>query len=170
SRPAPDEGFIMRIFLSHSNQDNDWCDVFAEELTRKGADVWYDKRGLYAGAHWIRTLEREIEARNVFIVVLSPDALNSYWVEEEFCLALSLHKAIIGVLIKKTELRGFIKTRQVHNAIGQTGTETARAIWSALVTATSSPALDDDASSNIDTFIPAVPDPITPPRISGGAA
>jgi len=72
----------MDIFVSHSSEDSEFCDTFVSALRKTGADVWYDVENLGAGV--LRTeIMRELSERHTFIVVLSPTALHSRWVQDE---------------------------------------------------------------------------------------
>jgi tetratricopeptide (TPR) repeat protein len=72
----------MKVFVSHSHADNSFCQDLVQGLTSAGADVWYDSDSMHSGQLG-PVIERELRTRPVFIVVLSPQALNSRWVEEE---------------------------------------------------------------------------------------
>ena len=72
----------MRIFVSHSHQNNEACRALVRALREAGADVWYDEHNMTSGKLGA-TIERELHARPVFIVMLSPAALASSWVEDE---------------------------------------------------------------------------------------
>jgi hypothetical protein len=67
----------------------------------------------------VSKLETELEGRDVFLVVLTPDAWGSKWVRREFELALHRSKRILGVKHKPVELTGFITTLQLLDAAGQ---------------------------------------------------
>ena len=80
---------VMRIFVSHSHADNDFTFELYRALDKAGADVWWDSAKLGQGR--IReTIDREMRSRKVFIVVLSPAALESKWVIREINAALDL--------------------------------------------------------------------------------
>jgi hypothetical protein len=112
---------MHRVFVSHSVQDLDWCSAFVEALQRGGIDAWYDKAGLYAGAPWIRTIERELEQRDVFLLIITPRSWQSDWVQKELELALLHHKSIIGVMQEPTpNLSGFILIYQLLDVVGLT--------------------------------------------------
>ncbi len=123
---------VSRIFLSHSHKDNDWCSVFVEELKRYGVDVWYDKQGLYVGAKWRETIEAELAGCDIFLVVLTPDSWSSAWVQDELTLAMSHQKRVVGVLHQRTQIGGFITTRQMLDVVGLSGVEAARSVAAAL--------------------------------------
>ena len=82
---------IPRIFISHSSQDNDFGSKLAQDLRHVLGDdtaVWYDiSGGLQVGDAWWRTIVKELTARPVFIVILSPYAVASPWVNDEIDLA-----------------------------------------------------------------------------------
>ena len=63
-----------RLFVSHSSQDNAWCRDLVAALARAGLDAWYDERGLSGGANWVNTLQSELQTRDVFLLILTPDA------------------------------------------------------------------------------------------------
>src|SRR5579884_4326903 len=72
----------MRIFVSHAHTDNDFCHALVAALRDAGADVWYDEHDLGSGRLGA-TIERELRSRPVFVVILTPAALQSRWVEDE---------------------------------------------------------------------------------------
>src|SRR6266571_3673533 len=82
---------LPRIFVSHSSQDDDFGTRLVENLrSALGGEtaVWYDSRGgLRGGDDWWPKIVKELTACNVFIVVLSPDAMASPWVNDEINLA-----------------------------------------------------------------------------------
>src|SRR5215813_813423 len=94
-----------RVFVSHSHEDNDWCDAFVGELRRRGADVWFDEQSLRRGTLW-RAINSELEARRIFVVIFSPDAFESTWVDLEINAALALQakdreRTILPVVARK---------------------------------------------------------------------
>ena len=108
----------MRVFISHSHDDNTFCHGFVDALRTHGADVWYDEKGISAGAAWMRTIEHEIETRECFIVILTPSAWKSQWVQDEIGLAFSARRRIVPVSHKPTQATGFIRTRQWVDVVG----------------------------------------------------
>jgi hypothetical protein len=72
----------MRVFVSHSHEDDTFCRALVDGLRLAGADVWYDEHNLGSG-QLIDKIEVELRDRPVFVVVLSPAALRSQWVRDE---------------------------------------------------------------------------------------
>ncbi len=70
-----------RIFISHSHIDNEFGTRLTQDLQGTLGDesaVWYDVLGgLRGGDNWWEKIVEELTARNVFIVVLSPEAVAS---------------------------------------------------------------------------------------------
>jgi tetratricopeptide (TPR) repeat protein len=72
----------MRIFVSHSSQDNAFCAALVTALRNAGADVWFDQDNLGAG-ELLDYISLELISRPVFIVILSKPAFASKWVRDE---------------------------------------------------------------------------------------
>src|SRR5262249_55563200 len=79
----------QQIFVSHSHSDNAFCRQLVTDLQGMGLKVWYDEVSLGAG-HLGPAVERELRASDAFIVVLSPSAVTSQWVQSEWYAAWSL--------------------------------------------------------------------------------
>ena len=103
-----------RIFISHSHIDNEFGTRLAQDLSRVLDDesaVWYDVLcGLHGGDTWGEKILEELTARKVFIVVLSPEAMQSPWVRDEINLAWKQKnsregKQIIPLLYRECSVR-----------------------------------------------------------------
>jgi hypothetical protein len=113
--PAPS---AVRIFVSHSHKDHEFCARLVDVLRRDfGEDaVWYDKLGgLAVGDEWWTKIRTELRTRPIFIPVLSPDAIESRWVNDELTLAWTQRnqpegKTIIPVLFRPCSIRDDINT------------------------------------------------------------
>lgn len=97
---------MPNIFVSHSHLDNEFgLRLIGDLKARFGDDaVWYDASGgLHSGDEWLKQIIAEIEARAVFLVILSPNALASKWVPREMDIAYYLHvnegKHLIPVML-----------------------------------------------------------------------
>ena len=115
-------GQPVRLFISHSHADNEFGVRLAEDLRRALGDeqsVWYDASGgLHGGDAWWRKIVQEIAARPIFLVVLSPDAMESRWVNDEIDLAWNLKntaagKTIIPVQYRACQPRADLLTRHI---------------------------------------------------------
>jgi hypothetical protein len=113
---------LPRIFVSHSSQDDDFGTRLVENLrSALGGEtaVWYDSRGgLRGGDDWWPKIVKELTACNVFIVVLSPDAMASPWVNDEINLAWRQKNSptrmrIIPVLYRPCQVRPDLLNLQI---------------------------------------------------------
>jgi tetratricopeptide (TPR) repeat protein len=125
--PAPTPG--PQVFVSHSSADNAFGLRLADALrVALGGDedaVFYDSDGgLKGGDQWLHTLQHEIVARNVFALILSPQAFASPWVDQELNLAFrravtDSHTALIPVLHQRTEIWPFLENFQRVSFLAQ---------------------------------------------------
>src|SRR5437868_14922532 len=106
-----------RIFVSHSHLDNDFGTKLTQDLRRVLNDesaVFYDVLGgLHGGETWWEKIVEELTARDVFILVLSLNAMNSKWVRLEINVALNEDKYIIPLLYRPCSIRADLKTIQL---------------------------------------------------------
>ena len=72
-----------KVFVSHAHADNDLCDRYVAALRARSLDVWYDRTNLQGGQSLSSEIERELEQRTAFVVMLTPASLASYWVRLE---------------------------------------------------------------------------------------
>jgi TIR domain len=89
------------IFISHSHKDTSFVTALQRTLATYGVDTWVDRNKLIGGEAWPQGLRSAIEHCDAFILVLSPSALASKMVREEYQLAQSLGKRIFPVLYKR---------------------------------------------------------------------
>ena len=100
---------IPRIFISHSHADNDFCTGLVQDLRAALGDesaVWYDTQGgLRGGDMWWQKILKELSTRDVFVVVLSPEAMSSRWVNREIDIAVNKDMLIIPLLYRNCSVR-----------------------------------------------------------------
>jgi formylglycine-generating enzyme required for sulfatase activity len=84
---------IPRIFVSHSHHDNGFCRPFVGHLrsalgVTDPDHIFYDETALHAGDPFLDVLAREVVARPIFIVILTPHSVVADYVRTETTLAL----------------------------------------------------------------------------------
>lgn len=88
------------IFLSYSHRDRDIMQRLYTDLAGAGFDLWIDD-GLEPGTpSWTAAIQTAIEQASCMVVILSPDAKSSQWVNSEISYAQSHHLPIFPVLAK----------------------------------------------------------------------
>lgn len=113
---------VFKIFISHSHKDNQFGIKLAQDLKRKlgnNVKVWYDADGgLNGGDRWWTKILEELVSSSVFIVIVSPDAMASKWVDDEISIAWAHKnsqqgKLIIPLLYQKCKVREDLSTLQL---------------------------------------------------------
>lgn len=95
---------MQRIFISYSRKDSDFVRKLAGDLEKARYDVWWDVSDLRGGDDWPRVIPAAIESSDFIIVVLSPNAILSEWVEKEYTQALGLRKKIIPIMLARSSV------------------------------------------------------------------
>lgn len=73
-----------KAFISYSSSDERFVSRLAGDLrTREGIDVWLDQWEINPGDRIPERIEEGLSEADVFILVLSPESVNSQWVEYE---------------------------------------------------------------------------------------
>jgi hypothetical protein len=90
---------MQKIFISYSRKDMDFVRKLAGDLEKAGYDVWWDITDLRGGDDWVRQIPEAIRLSQFFLVVLTPDSVESEWVRKEYTQALSLRKKIIPMML-----------------------------------------------------------------------
>lgn len=111
----------LRIFISHARQDVAFAERLAEDLRSAGADVWLDATHIGTG-NFVQRINEAINARDILVLVLTPDALTSQWVPDEMDAALVRYKqgfmkAPVVVLAKSLPLRDIPALWTTYNRI-----------------------------------------------------
>jgi hypothetical protein len=86
-------------FISYAREDRDLVDRLHAALLERGKKTWVDWEGIAPSAEWLRTIFEAIDRAQVFIVVISPDLLQSRTcMMEEVRHALEVGKKIIPIV------------------------------------------------------------------------
>ena len=93
---------MQQIFISYSRKDMSFVRKLAGDLEKAGYDVWWDLTDLRGGDDWVRVIPAAIESSQHFIIVLSPNSIESEWVRKEYTQALSLRRKIIPIMLEAT--------------------------------------------------------------------
>ena len=72
---------MTQVFISYSRKDLVFVERLAKDLQAAGLQVWYDLSGLAAGTRWGKEIQSAIQQSQIFVVVLSPNSIDSEWVE-----------------------------------------------------------------------------------------
>jgi hypothetical protein len=87
------------IFISYSHKDSGYAHKLAGNLEDKGISVWIDARLDY-GSQWPHEIQKQLDACSAFILLMSPRAFASDWVQSELQRAKRMSKPIFPLLLE----------------------------------------------------------------------
>jgi hypothetical protein len=106
------------VFISYSRKDETRAVEIQEAIKKSGLHVWRDKDQIMAGDLFVKKIEEALEQTYAVIILISKNSMESNWVEEEYCRAISISNSlqnplrIIPVLIGGvTSPPGFLASR-----------------------------------------------------------
>ncbi len=101
---APASPAVIDIFLAYSHQDAPVMRQLYADLRGAGWSVWTDE-GLEPGTpSWQDAIQEALRQARCLVVVLSPHASKSHWVNSEISYTLKLGRRIIPVLVAGDDL------------------------------------------------------------------
>jgi len=87
-----------KVFFSYSRHDLAFVERVVRALRERGIEVWRDTDDIPGGAAWTRRIESALEATRRTVVVLSPSAVESDYVQDEIVRARELKHLLIPLL------------------------------------------------------------------------
>jgi len=78
---------MPQVFISYSRKDLEFVERLASDMQTAGLTAWYDLSGLEGGTQWGTEIQKAIQQSQYFLLVLSPNSLQSKWVQREFLYA-----------------------------------------------------------------------------------
>jgi hypothetical protein len=106
------------VFVSYSHKDTKYAHRLAEDLQQKGIDVWIDERLDY-GSQWPHEIQRQLDSCDAFIIIMSPRAFASEWVQSELQRAKRKLKPIFPLLLEGDEPWLSVESTQYYDVRNQ---------------------------------------------------
>jgi pimeloyl-ACP methyl ester carboxylesterase len=88
-----------QVFISYQRSDGDFATRVREHLVAHGARTWMDQYDIPVGAYWPDEIDKGLTTSDVVIGVLSPDALASRNVKNEWDWAIANDKRLLLVRV-----------------------------------------------------------------------
>ena len=109
-----------KLFISHSSQDLVWCQQFVAALRAAGHTCFFDHDSIPGSSEWLDTIQNGVTECDLCVLVLSPVAWASPWVQREWKLALRHNKHILPVehVATPDAFQGFLGQYQMVKAVG----------------------------------------------------
>jgi len=92
----------QQIFISYSRRDSEYVGQLKDHLRLNGLPVWMDDQ-IEHGDQWFNDIHDAIKRCAAFLVVMSPEAEQSEWVQKEILLAKRYKKPIFPLLLHGQE-------------------------------------------------------------------
>lgn len=86
------------IFISYSHKDKAYIHKLQEALRNEGFEVWVDDRIDY-GTEWPKVIQKHLDECDAFIIVVSDNAYESKWVQNELARAERKKKPFFPLLL-----------------------------------------------------------------------
>src|SRR5688500_711113 len=93
---------MQQVFLSYAHEDGRSMAAVRDAVARAGFDVWTDAHLQPGTESWTRAIQAAIDDAVAVVVVLSPAAKRSKWVNREVHYALEQGVPVIPVLAEGT--------------------------------------------------------------------
>lgn len=90
---------MPKVFVSHSNQNDDETLLVVEGLRRAGFDVWVDYENIRGGADWLCEFQAGIIRCDAVVTIHSKASLGSEWAERECLYAFQQGKPLFTALL-----------------------------------------------------------------------
>ena len=103
-----------KIFISYSRADSDFALKLGKDLRSSGANIWIDQLDVSVSERWDQAIEAALESCASFLVILSPDSIESQNVLDEVSYALEEKKQIFPVL--HTNCKIPFRIRRIHRS------------------------------------------------------
>jgi hypothetical protein len=111
-------GVSGHVFISYSHAaDVGYVQTLAAYLTAEGIPVWYDMETV-PGDGWTATIREKIDTCVAFVVVMTPEAEESRWVNTEIIHAQQVGRPILPLLLRGSVFFS-LNTVQYENVTGQ---------------------------------------------------
>jgi MTH538 TIR-like domain (DUF1863). len=91
------------VFLSHSHNDLSATLRLATTLRRHGIPIWYSERNIAGAQQWVDEIGAALDRCDWFIILLTPNAVQSKWVKREVTYVLNEDRyegRIVPLLLK----------------------------------------------------------------------
>ena len=98
-RRQPPDRNSRQIFISHAHQDKEMAYQLADDLQAASWSTWLAWDHIRPGEKWVEMIGRGLESSGLFLLLISPAAADSYWVNYETNLAIQLESERKMVLI-----------------------------------------------------------------------
>lgn len=102
---------MSHVFVSYSTRNSEYAYKLADKLWTQGFDVWIDNAELRSSDNWWESIVLALRSCNAVIVIMTPEAKQSKWVQREVTLADNWNKPTFPVLLAGENWEMFVLTQ-----------------------------------------------------------
>ena len=106
------------IFISYSHKDTEYAHGLANNLQKTGLKIWIDERLDY-GSQWPQEIQKQLDACDAFIIIMTPRSFASEWVQSELQRAKRKLKPIFPLLLEGDEPWLSVESTQFYDVRGE---------------------------------------------------
>ena len=96
------------VFLSHSDNDREFVSHLANIIRDHGIPSWYSRTDILGAQQWHDEIGMALNRCDWFVIILSPNSVESRWVKRELLFALDqshFEERIIPILYRDCEYK-----------------------------------------------------------------
>lgn len=105
-----------QVFISYAGPDAAFAAQLAADLREQAVPVWLAPDSIQPGEKWVAAIERGLRESGIFLLVLSPDGMDSKWVSQETQVAIMLENEgkmrVYPLRVRRAEVPLLLSTRQ----------------------------------------------------------
>jgi hypothetical protein len=124
---------MARVFICYSCKDREFARRLTLDLDRLGADVWIDVDDIRSGEDWSDAIQQALDGCLVMVLILSPEAMASTNVANEWKYFLETRRPIIPVLLQPARIHFRLKPLQYLDFYRQSYAEAFHTLHDALL-------------------------------------
>ncbi|MEQ1719989.1 MAG: HEAT repeat domain-containing protein [Nitrosomonas sp.] len=94
---------MLNIFVSYDREDTDFSEVVQVKLHKAGYEIFMDQEQLNAGDNWREKIDQAIRYSQALIVIMTPEAAVSPYVNYEWAFALGAGVTVVPLELRATE-------------------------------------------------------------------
>lgn len=93
-----------QIFISYARRDQEFVFKLATDLELRGGRVWLDQADIQGGEQWRHSITSAIAQSGAFLLVISPDSIDSQYVRLELEIAEQHGKSIFPLIYRRASI------------------------------------------------------------------
>lgn len=105
----------MRYFLSYSRQQLYFAEIFVKHLQHYEVETWFDLRQLNPGCNWLEEIDNGLASCDGLILLASPSAMASPYVEKEWRTMLETGRPVYVVYRETARLSTDLQSLPIYD-------------------------------------------------------